>query len=272
MNIVFCTDENFVIPCLVSITSVLENNKDEDCCIFVLTNGISEKSVSKFGLLADKYGQKINIVRVDDSYFEGLVTPPYFPRSIYFRYLIPQILKTEQKALYLDCDIIVRGNLKAFYDRCIEGKPCSVVIDQNSDDVVIKNRVMTSSPYWNSGVLLMNLQYWRENDVTRRLVEYIGKNPDKCIYPDQDAMNILFDGLVDYAGCEYNCQSHWMNDLASSRVSVNHWDEIKKAVSNPVIVHFCEINKPWLPICSHPLKNEYLHYAYLCKFIAFDSF
>lgn len=272
INIALCSDDNYSIPCLVCITSIFENNKDEICNVTVLTNGMSDKTKEKFLCLANLYGQIINIYPVDDVCFNGLVTTSVFPKSIYYRYLLPQILSNEDEVLYLDCDIIVRHGLSPLYNLDIKDSPCAVVIDQNSDDPIILNRVRTNSPYWNSGVLLMNLKYWRQYCLINKLVDFINENPDKCIYPDQDAMNILFDGKVLYAGIEYNCQSRWFYDIETARVSYKYWDNIKKAVSDPVIVHYCETVKPWNVGCCHPMKTEFVHYAKLHNFIGYDAF
>lgn len=272
INIALCSDDNYSIPCLVCITSIFENNKDESCNVTVLTNGMSDNTKEKFLHLADVYGQRINIYPIDDACFKGLVTTSLFPKSIYYRYLLPQILSNEDKVLYMDCDIIVRHTLSSFYNLDIKGSPCAVVIDQNSDDPIIHNRVRTNSPYWNSGVILMNLKYWREYGLMKELVEFIDNNPDKCIFPDQDAMNILFDGKVVYAGVEYNCQSHWFYDISSSRISYKYWEKINQAVSDPVIIHYCEYIKPWYFKCYHPMKSEFLYYAKLHSFIGYNAF
>lgn len=272
INIALCSDDNYSIPCLVCITSIFENNKDESCNVTVLINGLSDNTKEKFLHLADVYGQRINIYPIDDTCFKGLVTTSVFPNSIYYRFLLPQILSNEDRVLYMDCDIIVRHALSSFYDLDIKDSPCAVVIDQNTDDPVILNRVRTNSPYWNSGVLLMNLKYWREYGLMKELVEFIDNNPDKCIFPDQDAMNILFDGKVVYAGVEYNCQSRWFYDIASSRVSYKYWEKINQAVSDPVIIHYCEYIKPWHVKCRHPMKSEFLHYAKLHSFIGYNAF
>ena len=93
-----------------------------------------------------------------------------------------------------------------------------------------------------------------------------------CIFPDQDAMNILFDGKVVYAGVEYNCQSHWFYDISSSRISYKYWEKINQAVSDPVIIHYCEYIKPWYFKCYHPMKSEFLYYAKLHSFIGYNAF
>ena len=82
INIALCSDDNYSIPCLVCITSIFENNKDESCNVTVLTNGMSDNTKEKFLHLADVYGQRINIYPIDDACFKGLVTTSLFPKSI----------------------------------------------------------------------------------------------------------------------------------------------------------------------------------------------
>lgn len=272
MNIVLCTDENFSIPCLVCIVSILENNKNNVCNIFVLTDGLEDSTVGKFKHLSNLYKQKIDIIKINENYFDGLVVSSFYPRSIYYRYMIPNVLENEDRALYLDCDIIVKSSLSSFYNMDITDVPCAVVIDQSADDILIKNRIETSSTYWNSGVLLMNLNNWRQYGLTKKLVDFINENQDKCIYPDQDAMNILFDKNVAYADVKYNCQVDWFYDINKVRVSKKYWNSIKQAVNNPVIIHYCERIKPWHPLCNHPKKDDFMRYAYMHKFIGFANF
>lgn len=107
MNIALCADENFTIPALVCITSIFENNKD-DSHIYVLTDGISDKAKGKFCKLSETYNRQIDILTIDKSVFDGLIVNERFPVSMYYRFLLPQMLPNENKILYLDCDIIVR--------------------------------------------------------------------------------------------------------------------------------------------------------------------
>lgn len=61
LNFALCTDEKFVIPTLVTITSILENHKGHECVVTVLANGISDQSADKFHILSRCYGQRIDV-------------------------------------------------------------------------------------------------------------------------------------------------------------------------------------------------------------------
>ncbi len=268
MNIALCTDENFSIPALVCITSIFENNKGEECHIYILTDGLSEKTRAKFCRLSQVYKQPIDILYIDKHRFDGLTINERFPISMYYRFLLPEMLPNEDKVLYLDCDIIVRHTLVNMYSTNMADKSMAVVVGESTDDIVWENRLRLRSKYFNSGVLLMNLDYWRKYDVMRSLIDFVRGNPDKCFLPDQDALNKVLEGKVIYLDYIFNFQEWWFMDM-TSWMHYSKWDEIRKKGKDPTIVHFCEAEKPWFKECKNPFQNEFLYYAYMHDFIGF---
>lgn len=205
MNIALCTDENFVIPALVCLVSVFENNGG-DVHAYVLTDGVSERSREKFRCLSETYGQRIEVMTIDRSRFDGLTVNERFPVSMYYRFMLPDFLPNEDKVLYLDCDIIVRHSLTPLYDIDLTDKALAAVVGESCDDIVFENILQIHHKYFNSGVLLMNLDYWRRHDTARTLIRWVADNPDKCSLPDQNALNKVLDGRVVYADYTYNYQ------------------------------------------------------------------
>lgn len=269
MNISLCTDENFVIPALVCLTSIFENNKGEVVKVYVLTDSISEHSRNKFSMLSKYYGQEIQILVIDKKYFDGLTVNERFPVSMYYRFLLPKMLPNEHKVLYLDCDIIVRHSLKAFYETSLQNMSLAAVVGESCDDIVFENILQISSKYFNSGVLLINLDYWRQHEITRKLVKWVTDNPDKCSLPDQNALNKVLDGKVVYADYTYNFQEWWFRESLVHYMHYSKWEEIRERSKDPVVVHFCEAEKPWFVECKNPFQKEFLYYANLHDFIGF---
>lgn len=267
MNIALCTDENFSIPALVCITSIFENNKEE-CNIYVLTDGLSDKAVGKFRQLASLYNQNIEVLTIDKHRFDGLTVNERFPISMYYRFLLPEMLPTEEKVLYLDCDIIVRHSLSEAYSTDLEGNALAAVVGESCDDVFWSNYLKLTTPFFSSGVILINLNYWRENDITRKLIRWTSDNPELCSLPDQNALNKVLEGKVVYLDYTYNFQEWWFGDL-THWMHYSKWDEIKKIGQDPVIVHYCEAVKPWFKECTNPFQNDFLRYAKLHDFIGF---
>ena len=269
IDIALCTDEHFVIPALASITSIFENNKDDECCITVLTSGLSSSAINKFAQLAKYYNREICVKIISNSFFEGMITLKRYPLSMYFRFLLPKVLNDAERVLYLDCDTIIRGSLRKLYQTNLYKKACAVVVDQQCDDVLIINRLRISSPYFNSGVLLLNLDYWRKNDISNCLISYIHNNSNTCIYPDQDALNVILEGKVTYLPYKYNYQEMWATMRLQTRIHYSKWSKIEEASLNPIIVHYCVDVKPWFIECKNPYRDEFLCYALKHSFVGF---
>lgn len=260
MNIALCTDDNYAKYCMITIVSILENNADTKCCVYVLTDSLSEKNKNLFKYLSDYYKQQILVTVIPPNSFENLKVRSRYPKSMYYRFLLPDIVHDE-KVLYLDCDIINRKSLLNFYDTDLTGKAAAVVEDAQGDDVLLHNRIKYSGTYFNSGVMLMNLDYWRKHNIKEQLVEFIENNPDRCYYPDQDALNIVLEGKVSFVNYIYNCQEPWYDSFDNLLFSHTKFENVIEAIKNPSIIHYTSTLKPWFNECVHPKKIEFVKYA-----------
>ena len=260
MNIALCTDEKYSFPCGVCITSILENNKEEECNIYILTEGLEPQTIEKFRSLERKYNQRIIIKRVNSNIFSNLKVCNRFPKSIYFRFILPELIDHEKKILYFDCDIIVTGSLKDLWETEISEYACGVVEDQRSDDIRVQNNLGLYKRYFNSGVLLINLEYWRKNNTTQKLTEYIYNNSEKCIFPDQDALNIVLEKEALYLDYKYNYQELMLLKKEECFLHKSKWEKLLKDGEIPVIIHYTGLVKPWILTCEHKLKSEFLKY------------
>lgn len=260
MDIVLCADDNYAMPCGVCLTSLFENNRDVECNVYILTVGFSEATNALFTQLAEKYQQTIQIVPIDSSLFQNLKVSDRFRESIYYRFLISDIVKGD-KALYLDCDIIVTSSLKELWETDVTDYACAAVEDQRGDDIVQHNRIEMYSTYFNSGVLLMNLNYWRQHDVKHQLVDYIYANPDRCLYPDQDALNVVLEHKVKFLDYKYNYQQQMSLPSEDLYLHRSKWAQANKYMKElPVIIHYSSNLKPWHIEYPHFYKSVFLEY------------
>ena len=259
MNIAICTDNNYVMPCMVTIASVLQQN--DDCHVFVLTEHLYESNKSKFTTLAEYYHQKIEVKEISSRIVSGLNESSRFPKSIYFRFLLPEMLPEADRVLYLDCDILVREDISEFYNTDLDGYACAAIEDQRGDDITIHNRIFMFSKYFNSGVLLMNLNYWRKHHVAQQLIDYLRQYPERCWFPDQDALNAVLEGKVKFMDYRYNMQGEMLSHRCYLQLSAQKWQKLDEAIGNPAIIHFTDTNKPWYKECCHPYRTEYQNLA-----------
>lgn len=259
MLIVLAADDNYALPCGVCITSILTNNESEDIKFAVLTKGLNEDNERRLKQTALRFNRDIEIKKIDDSVFQNLQVSERFPQSIYFRFLIPMLFPEVPLALYLDCDIIVNGSLLSLFNQDIKGYACACIEDQRGDDIRIKNLMPDIDAYFNSGVMLLNLDYWRKHDIHLKCIEYIATH-DNLLFPDQDALNNILLNQVKFIGYEWNFQEYLYfpeEELFLSRIK---WPLVQRAKQNPRIIHYTGIIKPWYNENQHPQKDIFIKY------------
>lgn len=258
------------MPCLALITSIFENNRAYECKVYLLTDGLKEENVAKFNQMANIYKQQVIIKTVPQELYSGL---PFYERytfATYNRFVIAELIE-ESKVLYLDADMIVRKDLGEMWNENLEGYACGVVEDQRSDDIFMYNRNKIETPYFNAGMLLINLNYWRQYNVGGSMAQYLKDHLGTCIYPDQDAANKTLSGKVRYLDFQYNFQEDWFQPQNQWQIHFSKWPGIEIAQKDPAIVHYCRGLKPWFKECSHPLKAEFVRYASMYDFIGYKE-
>ena len=165
IHIVCGIDDKFVMPCGVLMSSVFENNKNEQIEFHVITAGLKNESTNSLQKIADNYNQRLSFVVVDEVVFKDCPTNTYISAAAYNRILAANILPPDMKrCLYLDADMIVTRNVRDLYNVNMDNAAVGVVIDQSGDDIRHFNRLGYSREkgYFNSGLLLMDLEVWRE--------------------------------------------------------------------------------------------------------------
>lgn len=195
-HIVCTIDDSFVKYCIVALTSLLENNSDEQFDIhivgpiyFVETKRLLKETIE------EKYNQTLHIYSINEEEllkdFKGL-NFLHFSITACARLFLTEILPQRiSKVLYLDSDLIVRKNIQELWNKDITDYAIGCVEDMSSAKQTYYERLQYDSKYsyFNSGVLLINLDYWRHNNVLQELMEYFHQQKEKLIFIDQDLLN-----------------------------------------------------------------------------------
>ena len=263
-NILCATDDNYVPYCGIMLTSLFENNKEHNFCIYILVEQLSNKSKSEFATLAKKYSQKIEIITVDSKRLKDcpIRTGDHVSIVTYYRLLAPILLPSDvDKILYLDCDMIINGNISTLYNEDIKEHPIAMSKDEAffEDEKYQRLNYDKKYPYRNAGVALFNIRHWREHNLVEKCFEYISNNPEKVIFHDQDTLNALLHHRIKSLPIKYNLQTGFLlTDYAKNYK--NEMPEILEAAKSPVIIHFTGASKPWFKGSRHPYRKRFLHY------------
>ena len=230
IHIGLCTDNRYAMPCGVCVTSLFENNKDEEITVYVLEKGLTDDNKEKFRTLAADYGQKIELIPVDDSLFKGYPTTHQFRLSTYYRFLFANILQKDvQKLIYLDCDTLVLGSLRELWNTDVTDYSIAAVEDQQGDNVHVFNRLQEIEKYYNAGVLILNLALWRKDDSMRHLMQLMDNDAKRFVFFDQDAINVLFRDSVIELPYQYNVQNMFYMKDKEKALHWRKWERIAQA-------------------------------------------
>ncbi len=196
----FAVDDNYVDYLQITLASIIDNAKNEKYSydFYILHNGLGQESRKKLSALSHRR------FRVKFFYVGGWLDQierqfkvrDYYTITTYYRLLIPDAFFYLDKAIYLDCDIVVLDDLSNLYNFSLGDKIVGAVPDasvQIVDEFIYytKNALkIDNKDYFNAGVLLMNLKKMRQTKLLKRVYE-LSETTVFIVAQDQDLLNVL---------------------------------------------------------------------------------
>lgn len=261
INITCATDDNYVPYCGVMLTSVFENHKDRDVNVYIMIDKpLHEANQKKFAQLAKRYHQHIHYCMVDKSMFVNLPFYGYGRLSIvtYYRLYAADLLPRDvDLVLYLDCDIIVNDSFANLFEMDWTNLGIGAVPDMCCEWQEFYDRLEyeKSLGYFNAGVALINLNYWREHDVKQQCLDYLTTNYDRVINNDQDVLNYVLRNCKRTLPFTYNYQIQLRMPYFFDGFSDMMKHEVL-STTNPSIIHYAAELKPWMvKYYSYPFND-----------------
>jgi len=189
---------------------------------------------------------------------------PGISRAAYARLFIPSVLPSGiDRALYLDSDLIARRCIGELFDSPIGKFAALGVADAGSPYV----SSLYGVPYWsrygrraddinfNSGVLLLNLTAWREEDITGEAVEYLTDGRHQFLV-DQEAINAVLPGRIGQVDPRWNVQTEHFQPQHQGALPFDE-EQLAELIKDPWIVHYTTAVKAWSYECTHPFRDEW---------------
>lgn len=262
IEIVCGIDDNYVKYCVAMLTSLFENNKDETFRIHVLADVMTDQSVKTLtDWIEGRYGHRLQMHIIDKETFSFCPDPGlYYSMATYYRCFMTDILPEDvHKALYLDSDMIVTGSIRELWDTDLTGRSIGVVEDMTSIFPRHYERLHYSPEYsyFNAGMVLFNLDYWREHRLGEVIADYIKRYPERLEVNDQDALNATTCGTRLFLPLRWNMQDGFFR---RKHYTTRSRQEIKEERRNAAIIHFTGVKKPWHEKCVHPYKRDFQRY------------
>ncbi|CDD47968.1 glycosyltransferase family 8 [Bacteroides sp. CAG:875] len=257
-------DTSYVKYCIVMLTSLFENNREAKFHIHVIAGELSEEARRQLcNWVEQHYSQTLTIYEAGEDLLKGCMIygNSHISLATYYRIFLETILPQDlQKVIYLDCDLVVNGSIKNFWDADISDYAVGCVEDMWSgkSDNYTRLHYDASFSYFNAGVLLVNLDYWRKIEFQQKAVMYISQHVNELVFNDQDVLNALLHDCKLFLPFRYNVQDGFLRRKRRIRPEV--WAVLDKELLHPVIMHYTGGKKPWQYKSQHPYKNLYFHY------------
>lgn len=238
MNIVLCLNSGYLMPSSVCVLSILKNNKNS-INFYIIHSGLLNAEISYLEKVIKDENPESNLIpiHVEKTAFDN---SPTFGRSkeAFYRLLIPDLLPKEvSRCLYLDGDVLVTKDISSFYFEPFDDE--ALIVCEDIGEILFfpkeqhpKLGIPLNFKYFNSGVLVFNLDYFRERFETMHFVNFINTH-ESLTFLDQDVLNGTCFDKVKYAdSAKYNLPEILINPIVTNQ-----------AVEKAAIIHF--LQKPW---------------------------
>ena len=236
---VFCAcDDRFAKYAVVSIHSMIQNaSSDRRYHLHMLHTGISSPMQQKLRSLQQDWFQ-ISFEDVTDylkTISEKLPIRDYYSKTTYFRLFIAEMFPEYEKAIYLDVDTIIQGDLSELYDTDLKDAyvgACHEQVMIQEDifgDYVEKAIGISRYNFFNAGVLLINCEAFRVHFVLDKFIDYLHFY-DFVVTQDEDYLNLI-------------CKDHvlWLDQRWNTEV----FGRIPYPIEEAKLIHYIMTSKPW---------------------------
>ena len=232
----------------VTIASIMENTKSQ-IAFYILDNNISSLNKKKIIRFLKKYSNcSTNFININSELFARFPETFHYSKAMYSRYLIPEIQSNLKKVIYTDVDVIFLNDIKEFFDINLDGYGLAAPIEEigqileNAWDFNKRKKelgISFSHKFFQSGNLLIDCEYWKNNKITEQLLRKTEEKSNKLLAPDLEILNIIFENNYKKLDYRYSVCVHMINNQ-NKNLSV-----MKESLKNPYLIHYSGNKKPW---------------------------
>ena len=197
ISISFSVSDNYSQHLAVVLASFLVNNHDSQFVFHVLHRNISKENQSRIRELERMYPNgKVFFHEIDESLFEAFPIPKeleHVTQEMYYRYILPDVLKEEERTIYSDVDVLCVGDVRSLWELDLKGNILAAVSEGEAGE--FKKKLLGlegDAPYFYSGLLVMDLAEMRKENSAGSLMENTIRHAGRISWPDQDIINLVF--------------------------------------------------------------------------------
>lgn len=230
--IFFATDNNYAPFLAVTLKSIFENSsKDYFYRIYVMTSNLHDdlrKRISKV-MVENSSIEYVDINSKLETIKSKLHLRDYYSMETYFRFFIADMFPQFDKVIYLDCDIVVVGDIADFYNTHISNYLVAAVKDQVFEkykcfsDYANKVLGLRTKKVFNAGVLLMNTKLFRAYKVLDKFTNLLSFYKFR-VTQDEDYLNVICKDKVKYLNVGWNKMPFDNTELNKKKLKLIHYN------------------------------------------------
>lgn len=266
-HILFTADQKYAVRLPVVIKSIHTVHPGVLFHIHLIGDDLSDELKRDLDAFCHRCQYGFSYYAAPDTLFLDAPVNKYYSKAMYYRILAPLILPASiDRMLYLDPDILVINPLLPLWEQDMTDRlfaAASHTEEEGIVDNINRLRLQTSSIYYNTGVLMMNLNLCRQSISPDQVFDFIEKNGHKLLLPDQDVFNALYGDRTIQIPDEvwnYDARKYGQYYIRSNRLVDENW-----VIQHTVILHYCGKDKPWNAKYMYRFGNLYRHYVRLCE-------
>ncbi|HMP79870.1 MAG TPA: glycosyltransferase family 8 protein [Pirellulaceae bacterium] len=281
--VVLCTtDERYAMPLAVTLSSAAEQLPvGRSMCVYLVDAGLSSESRHQLHASLAPHPVELNFVPADAAELGGLSISHHISHTAYLRLLADRWLPSDlQRVIYLDSDLLVRDSLTELWSAELGDHAVLAVPDIACPFVnarfgcrnyrkaspylaclsPVQNHrqlgLAADSLYFNSGVMVMNLDRWRRERLGEQMLECLRANREHIWCWDQYALNVVLAGRWGRLPLRWNVGTHAF-EYPSLACAPLEQAEFAESLQRPAVFHFTTEFKPWLYRSNHPLREQF---------------
>ncbi len=277
MFVIYHSSDSFANVTGISMISLFENNKHMDRIrVLYIEKGVSDNNKRILKSITEKYNREIEFLEMPNwssklnielnSCKSGWLGFGY--NRLFLTEIVPEDV---DKVLYLDSDTIIEGSLDELWNIDLNNYYLAAVDDCLSSKYRKIVGIAEDGTYCNSGVLLINIKKWREENIIEEFKKILYANKGCFVFNEQSVINSLFSGKIKIIHQKYNVNSlvflFEYDELIRLRKPYKFSyskEQLEEAKKNPVITHFTGnffvTRRPWVENSDHPHRSVYDYY------------
>lgn len=276
-TVVMIGDESYGMPMAVTMYSLLKNVEGADAVnIYILTPFLSDDTKEGLRAITERSPVQVGLTFVDveeESHFShlDLHLREEWTRTIFYRLVLDKLLpKRHSRILYLDADTVVEGNIVQLWETDLEGRTLLAAQERTVSCPrfgVARWKELgfdPDLPYFNSGVMVVDMNRWRELNVGERILNYLSQHGSTLnIKGNQEGFNAILAGDWTPMSQRWNVLNWYFDDDLFDKYRYGDTpkkENLPSLRTDPYIIHYTHDKKPWDSSCNHPARDRFFQY------------